>query len=728
MALESNLVLVLLLPAAASALLAAAGSQAPLPDAAKSDAPSDRPSSAPAQPSEPPRAAPDGVGAPSTFRVVELANGRVVRSAYEFTYEDVTNKELAWFRKSEGLDDVVAGADTEFEMIKRLAAWTAEQWMYGGRHRTRIFPGSQAIADLRQGRGQGASCGMFCTVFMAACHSFGIHTRALSVGTDVIRTDPKSGKEKRYWHAVADVWSNDHAKWVLVDGNFACYFEDARGVPMSIFELQAALLSGRTDGVRQVYCGGYSKATLPIFKRYPNFRDDWIVETYGHLRIFRHMDMLMANNLLSPSWEPSRIGPNGDHRGAKRVYYVPPVEGFKPFLSNGQHYETTRRRRDVDWTLNDVELTLPGDGASVPGPAVRVAVETFAPSLDCFLVRTDGGDWRNVPPDEQRGHDATLTVEWPLHRGLNTLEVRTRNALGRLGPLRRVRVSDDPLSAAPTYAETQSGFGADGVGSVVAAPDKDGRLWITRAGNLLARGLGRDAEQVTLQLPAAQETRITKFAIGPKGQIFVAAGHTLYKCRPNGEVVWRVGDEGAQPGQFRAIGGVAVDARGRAYVSDADCGRLARVQVFAPNGEHLRTIGGAVGSAAGQFNLPAELAVSRAGALYVADAGNHRIQVFDSAGRFLRQIGPDVPAYGRLHFPSGLAVARLGGRDVVLIADTFNHQIVLTETDGALIGFFGGYTPTHEKGRFCQPRGVAADAEHMYVLQPPHLHVFDRRR
>ena len=45
----------------------------------------------------------------------------------------------------------------------------------------------------------------------------------------------------------------------------------------------------------------------------------------------------------------------------------------------------------------------------------------------------------------------------------------------------------------------------------------------------------------------------------------------------------------------------------------------------------------------GQFDTPHSIAVDAQGDVYVADRGNHRIQVFDGDGTFLRQISIDVP-------------------------------------------------------------------------------------
>ncbi len=94
-------------------------------------------------------------------------------------------------------------------------------------------------------------------------------------------------------------------------------------------------------------------------------------------------------------------------------------------------------------------------------------------------------------------------------------------------------------------------------------------------------------------------------------------------------------------GMFRQVTDVAWDAEGNAFISDGYINsRVAKVD---KNGNWL-TSWGEPGDKPGQFNTPHSIAVDAQGNVYVADRGNRRIQVFDGAGKFLRQITIDVPA------------------------------------------------------------------------------------
>jgi hypothetical protein len=59
-----------------------------------------------------------------------------------------------------------------------------------------------------------------------------------------------------------------------------------------------------------------------------------------------------------------------------------------------------------------------------------VKLSTVTPYLETFLLRVDGGTWRESGPE----------FEWRLHGGANRLEVRVRNTSGVEGAVTAVEV------------------------------------------------------------------------------------------------------------------------------------------------------------------------------------------------------------------------------------------------------------------------------------------------
>lgn len=98
----------------------------------------------------------------------------------------------------------------------------------------------------------------------------------------------------------------------------------------------------------------------------------------------------------------------------------------------------------------------------------------------------------------------------------------------------------------------------------------------------------------------------TRVAVDGLGNIYALGSfnNAVFKFSPEGKFITRFGDDGDQPGQFRAPQAIAVDGKGRVYVSD-----FKGVQVFDTNGRYL-TVFAAGGIASGMvFNDKNELFV-----------------------------------------------------------------------------------------------------------------------
>ncbi len=101
----------------------------------------------------------------------------------------------------------------------------------------------------------------------------------------------------------------------------------------------------------------------------------------------------------------------------------------------------------------------------------------------------------------------------------------------------------------------------------------------------------------------------------------------ISKWAPDHSLILEWGGPGSAPGQFQTPAGIAVGPTGRVYVADFDNNRM---QAFTPNGVTIDVWGG-LGGQPGQFARPVDVAVDREGFIYVVDMYNHRIQKFGDA-------------------------------------------------------------------------------------------------
>ena len=91
---------------------------------------------------------------------------------------------------------------------------------------------------------------------------------------------------------------------------------------------------------------------------------------------------------------------------------------------------------------------------------------------------------------------------------------------------------------------------------------------------------------------------------------------------------------------------------------------------------------GRAGTGEGELCSPHGLAVDRLSRIFVADTGNHRIQVFNQNGRFLFGFGRKGSEPGEFHEPCDVTINQVG---LVLVADKGNNRIQMFTCDGTFV-------------------------------------------
>ena len=153
---------------------------------------------------------------------------------------------------------------------------------------------------------------------------------------------------------------------------------------------------------------------------------------------------------------------------------------------------------------------------------------------------------------------------------------------------------------------------------------------------------------------------VTDFAVNEAG----TKGHQVHKFSPAGELLMSLGEAGqpgSEPGQLNQPNDVIVGPDGSIYVADGHSGQgdppwlegaTGRIIKFTPDGTHLKEWG-QIGSLHGEFRTPHALEFDSQGRLWVADRGNHRLEIFDQEGNYL----DSRYTYGRI---SGISITDEG--------------------------------------------------------------------
>ena len=141
-----------------------------------------------------------------------------------------------------------------------------------------------------------------------------------------------------------------------------------------------------------------------------------------------------------------------------------------------------------------------------------------------------------------------------------------------------------------------------------------------------------------------------------------------------------------------------------------------RVQVFDSNGTFLRSFGHK-GENAGEFIYPNGIAIDNDKKVFVADMGNHRVQILSWEGRHLGSFGGKGSLDSQLVHPWGLSLDSNGN---VIVADRGNKLIKIFTPDGRFVMKIGG------KGSFSEPIHCVQGGEYFIVSDSSCIKVFNR--
>ena len=215
-------------------------------------------------------------------------------------------------------------------------------------------------------------------------------------------------------------------------------------------------------------------------------------------------------------------------------------------------------------------------------------------------------------------------------------------------------------------------------------------------------------------------------------------GHQVHKFSPDGELLMSLGTAG-QPGNgpnhLNQPNDVIVGPNGNIYVADGHSGQnmlnaqaleegrqaglTARIVKYAPDGTYIKEWG-QLGIEHGDFRTPHALEFDSLGRLWVADRGNHRLEIFDQDGNYLES----RYSYGRI---SGIFITN---DDMVYAIDSesgpLRHEAwrcgvrIGPLHEDRITGFIPGYQTESRYEQGTAGEGVAVDADgNVYAAEGP---------
>ena len=195
-------------------------------------------------------------------------------------------------------------------------------------------------------------------------------------------------------------------------------------------------------------------------------------------------------------------------------------------------------------------------------------------------------------------------------------------------------------------------------------------------------------------------------AISYDGYILVTDNHRIQKLTFKGEFLKGVGHDTPSDGplQFNNPKGITVHpTTGQIFIADAN---NHQIQVFNIDLFYCYSFG----SAPEPFHCPYDLAFDIEEYLYVVDYNNHCVKKFTSTGKYISKFGSKGYNPGELYRPTSIIIYN----NVVYVSELHNNRVSVFDTNGRFMYCFGKYGSGERA--FNHPYFITVDSLHnLYV-------------
>lgn len=198
---------------------------------------------------------------------------------------------------------------------------------------------------------------------------------------------------------------------------------------------------------------------------------------------------------------------------------------------------------------------------------------------------------------------------------------------------------------------------------------------------------------------------------GAQGNIWVVntEKHCLHNFDSSGKLIGTVGGKGSRDGQFSSPADIAVHNN---YLYVADAGN-ARIQMLDREGKYINSFGNQQRDK-GNISKPVAITFDKNNNLYVVDEELNKVVKMDSAGSFVREFGNEGEEDGQFRKPRGIFVVN----EEVYVLDSGNNRVQIFDADGMFLRKFA--SEGKGIGEFKRPSA-------MYIDNLYNLYVLDRR-
>lgn len=339
------------------------------------------------------------------------------RAPILFHHEEAEDPRLTQLREEYDFAAHASAGTNEMEEMALLKDWVYARIPYGLNFGDAELRDSRTILR-RAGRGDAFLCTTKATVLVQCAASMGWTAR-------LVFLKRPTGEE----HAGADIWSNQHRKWVYFDPTWNIHLE-LRGMPLGIHEIRREWKKNRGRDLVYLFGAGkhvrrYGVRDLPVRRRdsriwrllpldraWPSYADK--------------ISVLGRNDFFSSGGSGGKARWDPMYEMAKKARRRNRIQSF---FFDGKGYPPGSLFHD----LNRVDI-IPEGGAGTGGGPVRLRLDAFGennytPNFMEYLVKINEQDWK-IAGDR---------IEIMPARGENVVRARIMNRFGVVGPVTEMR-------------------------------------------------------------------------------------------------------------------------------------------------------------------------------------------------------------------------------------------------------------------------------------------------
>jgi len=216
------------------------------------------------------------------------------------------------------------------------------------------------------------------------------------------------------------------------------------------------------------------------------------------------------------------------------------------------------------------------------------------------------------------------------------------------------------------------------------------------------------------------------FVIDNNGRIWIvdSGNSRIQVFNSEGNFLFKFGSEGTGEGQFNFsanVGNIAVDANGNVYITDDGDNNRGRIQIFDSNGNYLRSIKPYPEGPIQLLIIKSPIAVDSENKIYVSSGNNNKVIILNNDGSYYGEIGENGCGRNKEEF-SFISKIRFSNGKIYITECYDNLRVQIFDTNGNFLSQLG-----MKKGEFLKPLGIWVYNNRIYVADADNhrIQIFD---